>query len=206
MPGKTTEGFTKVAQRQKFIRHRDIKLGGREIAREQHILQKTKEGVCRRCREKLQWRFQYDKYKPLSAVAKCQQCKRRCVTKAYRTWCDQCASTRQVCPGCCKPFEEGDVCGEEEQQEEIDEEEVSTARKAQLWEDICGGGTGKKEQPMMGSESEMDGPGWREEDEGEEGLGREEVYCGEGEDVRDDTNLNCAEPLSVFSLLEGEGK
>jgi hypothetical protein len=60
------------------------------------------EGVCDRCREKVQWKFRYDKYKPLKAPATCQQCKQKVVTKAYRTICDKCASTRKVCPGCCE--------------------------------------------------------------------------------------------------------
>ena len=37
MPGKFQEGFTKAAQKQKFIRHRDIKLKGREEKKERTI-------------------------------------------------------------------------------------------------------------------------------------------------------------------------
>jgi hypothetical protein len=37
MPGKFQEGFTKAAQKQKFIRHRDIKLKGREEKKERNI-------------------------------------------------------------------------------------------------------------------------------------------------------------------------
>jgi len=37
MPGKFQEGFTKAAQKQKFIRHRDIKLKGKEEKKERNI-------------------------------------------------------------------------------------------------------------------------------------------------------------------------
>jgi hypothetical protein len=66
------------------------------------------EGVCYKCREKLQWRFQYNKYKPLKNVANCQGCKKKCVAKAYRTLCDHCAADRKVCSGCCRSMAEMD--------------------------------------------------------------------------------------------------
>lgn len=104
MPGKYTDGYTKQGQKTKFIRHRDVKMKDSELKREEHIKKRMAEGICRRCREKVQWRFRYDKYKPLKNVASCQQCKQKTVTKAYRTLCDKCATTRNVCPGCCGPM------------------------------------------------------------------------------------------------------
>jgi hypothetical protein len=64
------------------------------------------EGVCARCREKVQWRFKYDKYKPLKNPAKCQECKQKTVHKAYRTFCDYCSSKKRVCPSCCLGYDE----------------------------------------------------------------------------------------------------
>ena len=58
-------------------------------------------GVCTKCREKLTWRFKYDKYKSLAKIAKCQNCRKKCITKAYRTFCDPCSMEKRVCPGCC---------------------------------------------------------------------------------------------------------
>ena len=102
MPRKrSTEGFIKGLQRTKFIRHRDVKLKESEIKKEHNIQRAMCEGICARCREKVQWRFQYDKYKPLKNVATCQGCKQKCVTKAYRTLCDMCASQRKACASCC---------------------------------------------------------------------------------------------------------
>jgi hypothetical protein len=105
MPG--TEGYTKAAQKQKFVRHRDIKLKEAEKKTEARIQKGMAEGVCKRCREKVQWRFQYDKYKPLKQPGTCQQCRQKCITKAYRTLCDPCAKARGVCSGCCGGFGEG---------------------------------------------------------------------------------------------------
>lgn len=101
MPGKYTDGYTKSAQKAKFVRHRDVKMKDSELKKEAKIQKLMCEGVCQRCREKVQWRFKFDKYKPLKSPATCQECKHKRVTKAYRTLCDGCAQSRGVCPGCC---------------------------------------------------------------------------------------------------------
>lgn len=71
-----------------------------EVRKEAHITRAMCEGICKRCVEKAEWRFKYDKYKPLKNVGNCQQCKQKCITKAYRTLCDKCALARKVCPSC----------------------------------------------------------------------------------------------------------
>ncbi len=90
----------------KFVRNRDIKLSGSEIKKEQHIRQHMTDGVCFKCIEKLQWKFTYDKYKPLKHVATCQNCKNKVITKAYRTLCDKCALSKGECPSCCASMNE----------------------------------------------------------------------------------------------------
>jgi ferredoxin len=119
MPGKFTDGYTKKSQQNKFIRHRDVKMKDSELRKEQKTQKLMCEGICRRCREKVQWRFKYDKYKPLKAVATCQQCKQKKVTKAYRTLCDGCASTKDVCPSCCLTPEQTERLDEEEEQKQL---------------------------------------------------------------------------------------
>lgn len=101
MPGKYTQGFTKNAQKQKYVRHRDMKMKDSELRKEDHIQQVMVEGICRKCREKIQWRFNFDKYKPLRAPATCQQCKQKTITRAYRTLCDGCGQAKNACPACC---------------------------------------------------------------------------------------------------------
>ena len=93
-------GFFKKSGKQKFVRHRDIKLKDKEERKEDQIQRLMCEGVCDRCREKVQWRFQFAKYKPLRHLASCQECKNKTVTKAYRVLCDSCGSKRKCCAAC----------------------------------------------------------------------------------------------------------
>ena len=91
----------KTRQKEKFVRNRDVKLKEKEIRQEEKIRHGMCEGVCPRCRDKMQWRFQFNKYKPLKKIAGCQQCRKKNITKAYRVLCDGCAKEKNVCPGCC---------------------------------------------------------------------------------------------------------
>lgn len=106
MPGKTSEGFVKAAQKKKFVRNRDLKLKDSELRKEAHVQHVMVEGICDKCREKLQWRFKYNKYKSLTRPGSCQSCKNKTITKAYRTYCDVCAKKHNVCPGCCGNIKE----------------------------------------------------------------------------------------------------
>ena len=72
----------------------------KELRREAVIQRTMCEGICDRCREKLQWRFKYDKYKPLTKPGNCQKCRNKTVTKAYRIYCDNCASADGICASC----------------------------------------------------------------------------------------------------------
>lgn len=76
-----------------------------ELRREAHIQKAMSEGICDKCREKVQWRFKFDKYKPLTKPATCQSCKNKTIHKAYRNLCDPCATKRMVCPSCCIEIE-----------------------------------------------------------------------------------------------------
>ncbi len=107
MPGKYTDGYTKDAQKAKFVRHRDIKMKDSELRKEAKIQKLMCEGICKRCREKVQWKFRFDKYKPLKNPATCQQCRQKTINKAYRTLCERCAVERNICPGCCETMEDG---------------------------------------------------------------------------------------------------
>ena len=46
--------------------------------------------VCRRCHDKLEWRKQYRKYKPLTQPGTCNGCHQRNVKAAYHTICEPC--------------------------------------------------------------------------------------------------------------------
>lgn len=103
---KKTAGFTKQAQQQKYIRKRDVKQKESELKKESTICNQMIINICNPCKVKLQWRFRFDKYKPLTRPGNCQECKQKNITKAYRTYCDACAAKKHVCPGCCKDIDE----------------------------------------------------------------------------------------------------
>jgi hypothetical protein len=83
-----------------FQRNKNVVLGDGEVRREERITQAMVENICPRCREKVQWRWNFDRYKPLTKPATCKNCKRKVVNKAYRDFCDPCAALKKVCPSC----------------------------------------------------------------------------------------------------------
>ncbi|KAJ8751895.1 hypothetical protein K2173_026108 [Erythroxylum novogranatense] len=57
-------------------------------------------GVCHRCKEQIDWKRRYGKYKPLVEPAKCQRCSKRTVRQAYHNLCRACAKEQHVCAKC----------------------------------------------------------------------------------------------------------
>lgn len=57
-------------------------------------------GVCIRCKDQIDWKRRYGKYKPLSEPAKCQLCTKRTVRQAYHNLCPGCAKQQGVCAKC----------------------------------------------------------------------------------------------------------
>lgn len=62
--------------------------------------------VCPRCKDILEWKIRYKKYKPLKAAKNCNRCHQKCVKEAYHTSCQQCSTAAQVCPKCAAPWSE----------------------------------------------------------------------------------------------------
>ncbi|CAH0722556.1 unnamed protein product, partial [Brenthis ino] len=62
-------------------------------------------GVCERCKEIIEWKIKYKKYKPLTAPKKCAGCDQKNIKHAYHILCSNCASDKNVCTKCCKPIE-----------------------------------------------------------------------------------------------------
>lgn len=71
-------------------------------AQTKKINQKLHDGVCRRCKEVLEWRVKYNKYKPLSKPKKCVKCLQKTVKDSYHIMCKPCASKLEVCAKCGK--------------------------------------------------------------------------------------------------------
>ena len=57
-------------------------------------------GVCTRCKEKLEWKKKYDKYKPLTVPKRCVSCGEKKVKQAYYRLCQECALSNHVCAKC----------------------------------------------------------------------------------------------------------
>ncbi|KAH8420172.1 hypothetical protein KR009_006859, partial [Drosophila setifemur] len=62
--------------------------------------------VCQRCKEQIEWKIKYKKYKPLSQAKTCAHCKERTVKKAYHVICRDCSVKARVCAKCLKSGEE----------------------------------------------------------------------------------------------------
>jgi len=62
--------------------------------------------LCKRCVDKLEWRINYRKYKPLSTPSRCNKCDMKNIYKAYRTICDSCAFKEKLCAKCTEPAED----------------------------------------------------------------------------------------------------
>eukprot|EP00911_Craspedida_sp_UC1_P002018 UC1_evm2s1557 len=58
------------------------------------------EGVCLRCKEQIDWRKKYNKYKPRSTPGSCTRCGLKKVLQNYRTICPGCATQFNVCEKC----------------------------------------------------------------------------------------------------------
>ncbi|ENN72914.1 hypothetical protein D910_01001 [Dendroctonus ponderosae] len=44
--------------------------------------------VCQRCKDIIEWKIKYKKYKPLSQLKTCVKCGQKAISKAYHTICD----------------------------------------------------------------------------------------------------------------------
>ncbi|XP_033634448.1 uncharacterized protein C9orf85 homolog [Asterias rubens] len=59
-------------------------------------------GVCTRCKEQIEWKIKFKKYKPLKQPKKCTRCEERSICKAYYILCKPCAAAANVCAKCGK--------------------------------------------------------------------------------------------------------
>jgi hypothetical protein len=71
--------------------------------------------LCQRCFDQVKWKLDYNKYKPLSQHAKCEDCGQKKVTKAYRILCDQCCTLKRDVPCLKKEFKMSQVLEESDE-------------------------------------------------------------------------------------------
>ena len=61
--------------------------------------------VCQRCKDCLEWKIKYKKYKPLTVPSKCVKCDEKNVKYAYHIVCTLCAVDNKICAKCSKSKE-----------------------------------------------------------------------------------------------------
>ncbi|GMI17408.1 hypothetical protein TrLO_g9391 [Triparma laevis f. longispina] len=113
-------------------------------------------GVCLKCKEKLEWRKKYRKYKPLTQPKNCVDCKKRTVLSAYHVVCVPCGKKRG---NCCE------ICLGEKQEVKVEEGEGGV--------DLSG--LRERERRAVMRRMERGEGGEEEEEEGKES-------CDEGEE------------------------
>ena len=86
--------------------------------------------MCDKCREIIEWKRQYGKYKPLKQAAKCSACNQRAIDLAYHVLCPGCATSRRCCAKCQAPMRTGGKSAADELMEGLPTPEtIAAARK-----------------------------------------------------------------------------
>jgi len=78
--------------------------------------------VCEHCKNIIEWKIKYKKYKALKAPAKCTVCEQKTVKHAYHNICLPCAKQKEVCPKCGKNKEVVEGKPNKEEQTKLDAE------------------------------------------------------------------------------------
>ncbi|KAG5866485.1 hypothetical protein JTB14_004008 [Gonioctena quinquepunctata] len=58
--------------------------------------------VCVRCKDIIEWKIKYKKYKPLTQPKTCVKCGQKTVKKAYHVMCGECGKALKACTKCCQ--------------------------------------------------------------------------------------------------------
>ena len=82
--------------------------------------------VCKRCKDCIEWKIKYKKYKSLTVPAKCKKCDLKKVKYAYHMVCSDCSVSLKICGKC---GEEKKVVGEVEKSTAEKQKEESHLRE-----------------------------------------------------------------------------
>ncbi|KAG7243907.1 hypothetical protein INR49_006062 [Caranx melampygus] len=66
---------------------------------------KIHDGLCQHCKDVLEWKVKYNKYKSLTQPRKCVKCSQKTVKDAYHIVCKPCALQQDICCKCGKKEE-----------------------------------------------------------------------------------------------------
>ncbi|XP_036455078.1 uncharacterized protein C9orf85 homolog [Colossoma macropomum] len=91
---------------------------------------KVHEGLCQRCKDILEWKVKYNKYKFLTQPRKCVKCLQKTVKDAYHIMCKPCALRLELCAKCGKKEEIVlPLNRKEEEEEEAGQQRQSNRQK-----------------------------------------------------------------------------
>lgn len=79
-------------------------------------------GVCSRCKDIIEWKIKYKKYKPLTQPRRCIKCDQKTVKYAYHVMCLECGRTLQLCTKCCTSKEIVPAMPNKEENTKLNEE------------------------------------------------------------------------------------
>ncbi|XP_068167241.1 uncharacterized protein C9orf85 homolog [Antennarius striatus] len=63
---------------------------------------KTHDGLCQHCKDVLEWKVKYNKYKSLTQPRKCVKCSQKTVKDSYHVICKPCSLQLEICCKCGK--------------------------------------------------------------------------------------------------------
>lgn len=66
---------------------------------------KVHDGLCQHCKDVLEWKVKYNKYKPLTQPRKCVKCNQKNIKDAYHVVCKNCSLQLEICCKCGKKEE-----------------------------------------------------------------------------------------------------
>ncbi|XP_041041891.1 uncharacterized protein C9orf85 homolog isoform X2 [Carcharodon carcharias] len=89
-------------------------------------------GVCKRCKEVLEWKIKYNKYKPLNQARKCVRCLQKTVKDSYHVMCKPCAFKLELCAKCGKKEEIVNPLSSAEDQRENGDAEINPGRRSRI--------------------------------------------------------------------------
>ena len=97
----TQKGNTTRTRPQKYQNKKQFKNNLHDTSHNTKLLNSIEiNNVCIRCKNILEWKIKYKKYKPLKNPSTCVKCKNKNVKHAYHTMCRDCAEKDKLCPKC----------------------------------------------------------------------------------------------------------
>lgn len=101
-------------------------------------------GFCKPCREVIEWRKRFRKYKPLTVPKKCVRCSEKNIREAYHVICNPCSCKHSICTKCLQPFsaekeadnEDGASGNDEEREDQKEQKEQDEREEEKVIEDL----------------------------------------------------------------------